>query len=176
MTKHMYAGIGPRNTKMGILGVMNSFGREMQELHWFLRSGHGAGADQAFARDVDGANKEIWVPKPGFNGATEDPWFKCDHSSLNVRRIAARNHGGYDKCTRFVQTLFERNVQILLGEYADHPVDMVVYWHKAENRIDSAGGTNHSLRVAREFNIPCFNIEFGDHRKAIEKFILEKAS
>ena len=171
----IYAGIGPRNTDPRILDVMFQLAGELEEMGWKLRSGHGRGADQAFEAGVKlGANKEIWLPNKNFNGAyIEFPHYHVSSLSPVIKRIAAEHHGGYYKCSPYIQRLFDRNVNILLGaEALKHQESaFVVYWQPEENKIDNYGGTNHSLRIARTYGIPTFNIELGHERQALGEFV-----
>lgn len=124
-------------------------------MNWKLRSGGGKGADQAFERGT--RNSEI------FRGGSNAP----EH----IRKIAADHHPRYHYLDRYIQSLFDRNVQIILGLNADDPSACVIYWHEPDNKITNYGGTNHSLRIADTFKIPTFNIEFQDQRDALEEFI-----
>ena len=168
--KKLYAGVGPRNTDPRILDVMTQLAGELEEMGWKLRSGHGKGADQAF--EAGTKNKEIWLPEAGFNGAfMQFPWY---HVTGNVGEssIARMHHPGYMKCNEYVQRLFNRNVNILVGKNCDNPVSCVIYQQPPDNDIMSFGGTNHTLRMAATMGIPTFNIQVDAERDALSEFIL----
>lgn len=174
----LVAGIGPRKTPIPILHLMTQLSSELSGMGLRLRSGHGRGADQAWATGFTPAQKEIWLPCSGFNGATDSAQgyehYHVTSRSAIIRQIAREYHPKYDTCSDFIQSLFDRNVNIILGAEAAEPVDGVVFWQPQDNNIDDFGGTNHSLRIAMAYNIPCFNIELGYDRQKLEEFIHDR--
>ncbi len=166
----LYSGIGPRSTPTQVLGLLTTLSHDLSSLGWKLRSGKGHGADQAF--EAGTSNKEIWLPCLPFNGQHfADDTFKVSSRSAIIRQIAAEHHSHYSTCSDFIQSLFDRNVNIILGDEAADPVSMVIYWHKADNDMWTFGGTNHSLRIAAAYNIPAFNVELEYDRQKLEEFI-----
>lgn len=157
-TQKLYAGIGPRKTPYEALLGITDLASMLASNQWKLKSGHGKGADQSFEAGHEPSQKEIWLPDDGFNGAPAYGHYRRTPNSDRVIEIARDHHPGYDRLSTFVQRLFHRNVNIILGENADAPVSFVAYWHFAENDINTFGGTNHSLRIARTFKIPMFNL------------------
>ena len=166
----LYAGIGPRKTPTQVLGLLTTLSHDLSLLGWKLRSGKGKGADQAF--EVGTSNKEIWLPCLPFNGQHfADDTFKVSSRSAIIRQIAAEYHSHYSTCSDFIQSLFDRNVNIILGDEAADPVSAVIYWHEADNDMWTFGGTNHSLRIAAAYNIPAFNVELEYDRQKLQEFI-----
>lgn len=166
----LYAGIGPRETPTKVLDALTTLSQGLSSLGWKLRSGHGRGADQAFQAGTK--NKEVWLPKLGFNGQYyADNTYRVSSRSPLIRQIAREYHPAYHMTSDFIQSLFDRNVNIILGDEAVEPVSCVIYWHKPDNDIYAFGGTNHSLRIAAAYNIPTFNVgnEY-DHQK-LEEFM-----
>lgn len=155
--KKVYAGIGPRETPIPVIAVLKGLSSELSDLGWMLRSGHGKGADQAFEAGTD--NKQVFYS------------VHPDEFTKRVKKIAAEHHGGYHHLNDYVKGLMNRNVQILLDRLADDPVACVIYWQDPAIGINAKGGTQHSRRIAKTFNIPTFNIELGNERQALEEFI-----
>lgn len=176
-----YAGIGPRVTPEPVLGMMTHISSALAKANWALSSGRGKGADQAFEIGVIGAkgHAEIYLPSIGFNDAPKGQYENLRYIVTDedgptydrIRDIAASHHTQYNSMRPFLKQLMERNVQIILGEEADKPVDMVVYWQSLEGYQDYFGGTNHSLRIASSWGIPSFNLRLDEDLIALEKFV-----
>lgn len=176
MIHKKYAGIGPRKTPLTVLPLMTEIASQLAGAQWLLRSGHGKGADQAFGVGAPVELKEIFLPEAGFNDAPHYDCYKVSITNERVARIARMHHDKYDTMRPAYQRLMDRNVNIILGEHADSPVDFVVYWQSEEGAADYFGGTNHSLRIAKTFNIPTFNIRLDDELEALVAFVNEKDS
>lgn len=178
MTQKLYGGIGPRKTPLTVLPIMSEIASQLAGTQWLLRSGHGKGADQAFGVGAPTNLKEIYLPNAGFNQAPHYDCYKVvddNHPAAErIHAIAAMHHDKYWNMRPQFQNLMNRNVNIILGEHADHPVDMVIYWQSEEGAADYFGGTNHSLRIAKTFNIPTFNIRLDDELEALVAFVNQK--
>lgn len=162
----IYAGIGPRKTPQATLEIMTHVGIQMEKYGFLLRSGGAIGADQAWAKMV--SRKEIFIPKQkryGQQGIVVDP---DSLAYLTAQEIAASQHRKWHDLDDFSKKLFTRNVFILLGEDLSMHADLVLY---GDNKRVTQGGTGHSLRVARMYGIPCFNICDNKDQKYIEVFI-----
>lgn len=179
MTQKLYCGIGPRLTPVPVLGMMTEIASQLASTQWKLRSGNGRGADQAFGAGVqDSSLKEIFLPWYGYNAHGPYPHYKVPdftHPRAKlIEAIARKHHTSYDRMKVTYQRLMDRNVNIILGEYADSPVDMVIYWQSEEGAADYFGGTNHSIRIAKSHNIPTFNIRLDDELAALVEFVNQK--
>lgn len=181
-TLKRYSGIGPRKTPPLVLGMMTEIASQLASSHWMLRSGHGDGADQAFGAGAIPPLKEIYLPEHGFNGAPSGMegygHYKViddNHPAAErIHSIAAMHHTKYWNMRSKYQDLMNRNVNIILGEHADLPSDMVVYWQSEDGAADYFGGTNHSIRIAKTFAIPTFNIRLDDELAALVEFVNQK--
>lgn len=177
-----YSGIGPRKTPPTVLGMMTEIASQLVSSHWMLRSGHGAGADQAFGAGAIPPLKEIYLPEHGFNGAPSSMEGYGHYKVVDdqhpahdrIVQIARMHHTRYDSMRPAYQALMQRNVNTILGEHADLPSDMVVYWQSEEGAADYFGGTNHSIRIAKTFAIPTFNIRLDDELAALVEFVNQK--
>jgi len=153
-----YAGIGSRETPKNIQELMIKIARHLEEIGFLLRSGGAVGADIAFENGVnDNDNKEIFlgnnenIPKIAFD-------------------IAEKFHPIYYSLKPYVMKLMARNSQIILGENCNDPVNYVICWTLNGKEI---GGTSQGLRIAREYNIPIYNLFFKSIRDNIFKLCEE---
>lgn len=169
-----YGGIGPRKTPLTVLPIMSDIASQLAGSQWLLRSGHGKGADQAFGVGAPTDKKEIWLPEFGFNNAPHYDCYRRTPCTEKVIKIARDHHIKYDIMRPAYQRLMDCNVNIILGEHADSPVDMVIYWQSEEGAADYFGGTNHSLRIAKTYAIPTFNIRLDNELEALAAFVNER--
>ena len=151
-----YAGIGSRKTPEDVLEFMTRFARVLASKGYILRSGGADGADTAFAK---GANKkEILRPK---------------HASAEAIKIAMDIHPAPQHCNEYVRKLHGRNVQIILGENLDKPVDFVVCWSPGGKAI---GGTGLGIRLADRESIIVYNLfKQDDLLMLAERFLYDEA-
>lgn len=175
-TERYYAGIGSRETPVGVLRIMTSVANTLSTQGYVLRSGHADGADQAFeagALDVC----EIYLPWKGFNGSS---------SNLYLDRLFAKNpqlltrlfdlsrelHPNWRACSPAVQKLHMRNALQILGADLKTPSEFVVCWTR-DGKI--VGGTGQAIRIASHFEIPVWNLASEEDRvKFYEKFNLAR--
>ena len=168
--KTVYAGIGSRETPVPILSIMTKFAYAVAETH-ILRTGGALGADDAFYK---GAKKwcdeknhkyenhiEIFLPWDGFNGHKKGNnkhiWSDLP---LGASMIAEKYHPKYEKLKEPAQKLMARNTQQIMGRLLHEHTDFVVCY-TSDGR--DSGGTGQALRIARDLNIPVFNLF---HREA----------
>ena len=161
-----YAGIGSRETPQFYLNQMINIGRICGKRGLVLRSGGARGADQAFEKgcDMEKGHKMIWRATWG-ELIKEEEWAKelastvCWEYPLKDMRSRTRN-------------LIIRNMYQIFGERNTTPVDFCIYYNLDDPMIKgSKGGTRYAVRVAKQSNIPCFNLrteqrEFADFFKA----------
>lgn len=174
----MYAGIGPRVTPMAVQSVMTFIGTELYKMGFILRSGDGIGADQAWAEEVPAEGTEIFVvnPTPHCPHAqvpvwTQEQWdFANKHFGMH-RKGASGKELNLMTQSDYVQGLFCRNLNVLMGEDLNTPVDFVAYWFDRDCPNGWAGGTGHTISMANELGIPRFNINFAHEQTAMEAFI-----
>lgn len=175
----IYAGIGPRNTPMAVQEQMTIIGVEMYKMGFILSSGDGIAADQAWAEEVPPEATRIFVvePKPNCPHGQVPVWTQEQYDFANKhfemhRWDKARNAPmPLSSQNEYVQGLFCRNLNILLGADLNTPVNFVAYWYGEDRPAGWAGGTGHTVSMAFELGIPCFNICFADQQAAMEAFI-----
>jgi len=171
-----YAGIGSRETTPRILAQMEQLAERLANAGWTLRSGGADGADMAFENGHHAAggtqNLEVYLPWNGYNGRQA-----CDeHGTIvldtatreQAETIAGRLHPSWHRCRRGARALHARNVAIIQGRDLDDDVDAVVCWTRDGK---ATGGTGMGIRIARERDIPVFNLfrrHFDDVHAALD--------
>lgn len=166
-----YAGIGSRATPPGIQTLMTQFAIAMSTRGFVLRSGGAAGADKAFEAGAPVARREIYLPW----GKPNEGEYLLDPDVYNqAEAMAGLVHPAWDKCNATVRKLHARNVCQVLGRRLDSPSMMVVYW--APEDIPNGkvqGGTATAIMIARQNNIPTYNLLFPKYQ-ATARLIIDK--
>lgn len=173
---NFYAGIGSRETPLGVLQDMAGVAKELAEIGWVLRSGGANGADSAFEEghmSCEGAPApEIILPWWGYNNSENGVALDALHVAprFTAMREAAKHHVDFDALSPAVKKLHTRNVIIIRGKELLSPVKFVLCWTK-DGR--DTGGTGMGIRVARAHNIPVLNMaktgwrEWLDHYRQV---------
>ena len=133
-----YAGIGARSTPLEVLNMMTEIAVKLDELGYTLRSGGASGADSAFAKGTNHA--EV---------------FRAYDATSKAIEMASQFHPAWERCNDYVRKLHGRNVQILLGNNLDNPVDFVICWTP---KGEVVGGTGLGIRLAKAKNIKVYNL------------------
>lgn len=131
-----YAGIGSRETPIGVLA-------ELKELGYTCCTG----ADTAFARGDRTAR--IYLPWAGYN-KVRNPTLK--EPTPAAIELASSFHPAWHRCGEGAKKLHGRNMHILLGTNLDSPVEFVVCWTK------DGRDTGQAIRTAIAHDIPVFNL------------------
>lgn len=159
-----YAGVGSRSTPPDYLKTIHRLAVWLSGA-WVLRSGRAPGADLAFEEGCrqGGGLKEIFLPwprfgndiAPGFMGSEllESPSIKA---YLMAEELLGPAH--WVRLTRGGRSLHSRNMHQVLGKDLDDPVDMVIYWSPVDDKNEPIGGTKTAWRVAKDHQIPSFNL------------------
>jgi hypothetical protein len=136
-----YAGIGSRTAPEDALKYCTQLAEWLEKKGYILRTGGADGADKAFEAGVsDPFKKVILRPK---------------HSTEEAESVASKIHPAWHACNEYARQLHGRNVQLILGENLDKPVDFVVAW--TYDGIKS-GGSRTGLVLAKQLKIPNFNL------------------
>lgn len=145
-----FAGIGSREVPSDTFFKIKEIAYKLACEGWTCRSGGANGCDTAFEYGVsmavhDSPNEiggiQIFLPTakiPDWAMKTVEQYHPAPH---NLNPFAKRLHA--------------RNAQIILGENGDDPVDFVLCW--TYNGRET-GGTSQALRIARDNDIPIFNL------------------
>lgn len=145
-----YAGIGSRETPMSVIREMENVAMQMALRGWTLRSGEAKrpvnpkpdtdSADLAFERGC-----KLVAGRKIIRTTADGP--AMDH--------AAQFHPNWEACNDHARRLHARNSLIMLGDWLDDPVRVVVCY-TAGGAIK--GGTGQALRVAAALAIPVVNL------------------
>ena len=159
-TPGTYAGIGSRETPNNILHLMDAIATHLSLLGFTLRSGGAPGADSAFESGCDRAagKREIYIPWPGFQhrfSVRDDRGFVQVGVGKNALDMAAKYHPAWERCSRGAQALHARNCYQVLGRRLDTPVNFVICWTK---HAAGSGGTGQALRIAKDHDIPIYDL------------------
>ena len=166
----IYAGIGSRLTPPNILEEMTNIGFNLAKLGWTLRSGHADGADLAFEDGAiqAGGNTEIFVPWPSFNDRFKGADLICAPYNAEAEEVASRYHPNWAACSQAAKKLHTRNVYQIAGLDLSTPVEMVICWTK---NASGAGGTGQAIRIAKDLNIPIFDLADQTCWKELDQFV-----
>lgn len=161
-----YAGIGSRETPQDVMDLMTKIATKLARMDIILRSGGADGADTAFSDGVkNDSGKQIFLPWVGFNNSTG---VFLGSKMADAEKIAKKYHPRWNKCSKGAKALLTRNTFQVLGANLDNCSDFVICWTK-DGR--ASGGTGQALRIAKDYNIPIFNLKKDDHRAQLEKFV-----
>jgi hypothetical protein len=165
-----YAGIGSRETPADILSDMTAIATQLASQGWTLRSGAADGADHAFEQGAwDAAMKpfgrpldrpEIYLPWASFNDGKRvmiGTRYYILEPQPEAYAIAAQHHPAWDRLTRGPRALHARNVHQILGPDVTAPIlsSFVICWTKGGQ---GGGGTGQALRIAKHYDVPCFDL------------------
>lgn len=162
-----YAGIGSRKTPDDVLFVMQLIAKHLALQGWLLRSGGGEGADLNFeqgARLDRGPEPEIFLPWRRFRGHGSRLFQPTEEAYI----MASRYHPAWSKLNGSGMALMARNSHQVLGLNLSDPVDMVVCWTPGGA---GGGGTGQALRIARDFDIPIFDLAIPGKKDELREFV-----
>lgn len=148
-----YAGIGSREVPKEYLELIEEIALFLARKGFILRSGGAEGSDKAFERGCDkmSGEKEIWLPWAKF----EDNDSKLIVKDKRAFEIAKKYHPYFDKLSDGAKKLQARNSHQVLGESLEDPVLFIVCYTKNGS---GSGGTGQALRIAKDLNIPIFDL------------------
>lgn len=182
--KRYFTGIGSRQTPTNILLVMSLVAEKLCGEGWTLRSGRAPGADQAFETGANNIHErpyydsfnlaEIYLPWESFE---EDykTYIKAIRTSpqLEAMDIAAEYHPKWKSLKYGAKLLHARNVHQIYGFDVTKPEysEFVVCWTKDGK---ASGGTGQAIRIARDKNIPVYNLYNDDEYDELMDILLKE--
>ncbi len=166
-----YAGIGSRKTPPDQLARMTEAAVRLARMGYTLRSGGAGGADTAFEQGA-GAQKEIFLPWPGFNGRRS----VFVEPTQEAMEVAACLHPAWNKLSPAVRKLMARNTHQILGADCRTPSDFVIAWtpdgaESEAERGPATGGTGQAIALASRWGIPVFNFARADAGVRLRDFL-----
>jgi len=144
-----YAGIGSRETPSSLKPLINSIVEKLEAKGFTLRSGGANGADSFFEEKA--TKKEIYLPWKGFN-KNESTLFNVTQEALE---FAKKYHPKWENLSEAGQKFMGRNGYQVLGLDLKTPVEFIICW-TPEGKM--TGGTSQAMRIARDMNIPIYNL------------------
>ena len=180
MSGLFYTGVGSRDISDEEWDTMVSVAKWLAQ--WLkLRSGKAGGSDSAFEYGVSLSdypdNKEIYIPWPKFEGNEIQGEKICldNPDTMNYAisvKYAKEIHPAWEKLSQGGKKLHQRNVHQVLGRDLENPVPslFLLACSDVDKNGDAKGGTRTAWMLAKQFNIPCFNIR-GKSKREIFEFI-----
>lgn len=170
-----FAGIGSRETPRDVQDEMGRMTREMESRGFRLRSGGADGADDAFEKGSTAGNKEIFLPKAGFNGRSQgillrgEQYRRAQEMAMNYHPNpdALFYDGNLRRKPKFAAEAHTRNMGQMLGANLDRP-SKVVLCYTPDGA--ASGGTGQAIRVAEALGVPVLNMR----RPAIREAVLRE--
>lgn len=158
--KRCIAGVGSRETPENICAEMTKIGEWCLKNEIVVRSGHASGADRAFE---EGAQEQCvaFLPWSNFNMPPKEDGFITRAVYITYKHhaeteeLARKYHPKYDFLSQGAKKMMCRNVWQILDCDLQNSVNAVVCYN--EGGFES-GGTSQAMRVAKDYNIPIFNM------------------
>lgn len=157
----IYTGIGSRQTPQGVQNTMTDIARKLSVYGYTLRSGGAEGADMAF--EIGAHKKEIYLPWKNFNN-NPSPHHEVSKKAKDLIKTV---HPTPEKLTTMTRKLHGRNAYQILGENLTLPSRFVIFWAPEKNGIVQ-GETSTAVKLAKNNNIPTYNMYTDDGTKALQ--------
>lgn len=161
-----YCGVGSRSTPSYMLTYMRRIAKRLEHQLFTLYTGGAYGADTAFLAGTQ--IYKVFMPSNIHNQRISNRLDFIDCSDLynweEAIQTVYKYHPNPSALNEFGFKLMGRNAYCVLGEDLKSPVDFVLCW--TPNGKD-VGGTSQALRIARDYNIPIFNLAFEDTLKSV---------
>jgi len=133
---------------------MTLIAQRLSRSSYCLRSGGAEGSDDAFESGAE--YKQIFLPWDGFNGKKADNrQYFAPQENLD---LVKKYHPNFSRLSQAGRKLMSRNSNQVLGPDLNDPVDFILCWTKDGK---ASGGTGQALRMAKDYNIPIFNLKNG---------------
>jgi len=146
-----FAGIGNRHIDQHTRYAIRTCGRIINDRGYVLVSGGARGCDEEFETYFPEHRRIILKAK--------------DATPLAIK-MAEDFHPAWHYCKPYDKALLGRNAMIIMGEDLNSPVEFVLCYCADEER----GGTALSIKIARYYKIPVFNLA-NDEGLDVIKFI-----
>lgn len=147
-----FTGVGSRETPKDIQELMTTIAAKLELEGWVLRSGAAEGADAAFEKGIKNTNNaEIYLPWQKFNKHPSPLYYVCD----DALEMASKIHPAWNKCSDQAKYLHARNCYQVLGKNLDNPSKMLICFTEGG---EEKGGTRTAIVLAKQHNVPVFNL------------------
>lgn len=175
-----YSGVGSRDTPDEVMEIMEEIAFKLSQDEWILRSGGAKGADSAFELGARNSfspyTPSIYIPWNGFNQRFEDNGCICFRSlteeiQRGATELASTIHPAWGNLSDGAKLLHARNMLQVLGNDLNTPSKFLICWAKVDKQGIPKGGTRSAWVLAKNNNIPCFNLIFEDTKDRVLKFL-----
>ena len=157
-------GVGSRDTPLEIITLIKDLSTKLSNQGYRLRSGGADGADMAFEQAWN-ENKEIYLPWKDFNNNTSNLY----NISKEAMELASTIHPAWSRLSLGAQKLHARNCYQVMGSDLKTPSNLLICWTKDGLDI---GGTRTAIILARNNNIPVYNLAIKDNLDNLTKVIV----
>lgn len=166
--RRLYAGIGSRQAPKSELIKATKVAQWLRKRDFTLRSGGADGMDEAFASGA-GSHAEIFFASCPRLRARCRVGQRCSCVIPDEAfEVASRLHPAWNRLSSYVRRLHARNVQILLGQNLDKPVEFVLLW----SRFDKLrGGTAFGWKLAEHYGIPVVSLKDSNAARQIAELV-----
>lgn len=159
-----FAGIGSRSTPESYIPLIEKISEKLISRNYILRSGGASGADTFWenAYDKFGGKKEIYLPWKNFNNNSSELY----HISNEALERAEYYHPNWSSLSDAAKKLHARNTYQILGDdsgryntngrYFGWSFSDMVICYTADGK--DTGGTGQAIRIARQYNVPVYNL------------------
>lgn len=164
-----YTVAAPREMPAEVLEQFAKIARKMDALGYTVRTGGGDGADDIVAQNA--AKIELYLPWKKFNGKVG----VVEKPTEEAQALAKKAHPAYDKVKETVQLLIARASHLVLGTNLRDPVKFIVCYsedgvEEAAKRTAKTGPAGQLITIAKEHNIPIFNLKNGNAMSRLVEF------
>ncbi len=162
-----YAGIGSRETPPTLIPIIDDIVIVLNKLNYTLRSGGAIGADSFFENKAK--LKEIYLPQDNYNFNNSTLHKELSNEIIEQSYdIASKFHPNQNYLKPPVKKLISRNTFQVLGKDLQTPSEFIICF-----TVDGkfTGGTSQSLRIAKYYNIPIYNLYFNDSISKLKKYL-----
>ncbi|HHS7556405.1 TPA: hypothetical protein ACTPQ1_004697 [Salmonella enterica] len=96
--------------------------------------------------------KKLWLKKQHPNVE-----FRVIHQDERYREIVGQLHPAPENLKEFAWRLHGRNLNIIMGDNLDDPVDAVYYSAPLDKHGNPTGGTAMGVKYAKQCGVPCYH-------------------
>jgi len=165
--KHItYCGIGSRSTPPYMLTYMRRIAKRLEHQWFVLYTGGAEGADTAFMAGTQ--YYKVFMPAHIHQQRTSNRQDLIDCTILpnwnEALQTVYKYHPNPYSLNDFGKKLMARNAYCVLGLDLNSPVDFILCWTPDGKEV---GGTSQALRIAKDYDIPVFNLAFEDVFKSV---------
>lgn len=165
-----YTGIGSRKAPPKILELATKVSKKLFLQGWTVRSGSADGMDLAFTSGI--SNKEGYLPWKGFNDCNDGLVFSLLPRNRDAELLASKIHPVWNILSESAKKLHTRNIYQVLGQDLETPSKFLIFWAEVDKDGIPKGGTRTAWVLAKERNIPCFNLYIESDKQRIEEWLL----